>query len=246
MSHTARTLEQRQASKDVYPTPPWAVDLILPIIPSYFNAAELQRGLRVLEPAAGAGAIVGQLMGAPWCQVCDMIEIREEERRNLMAMARWPHWQRSLDSPIRHPQGREIQLSPRVFLGDALDDRAIPEQLFRDEIDVVLTNPPYNAPRKGIGFEFVQRAMRWLKPHGIACMLLPCSFLESEARYEWLSKNEPDLYVLTRRPSFISTGTRPAGTDSSSYGWFIWQKGLEDHRTAGTIRHLRGPREGKR
>lgn len=242
MSHTARTAEQRAASKDVYPTPPWAVDLILPIIPSYFSPAELQRGLRVLEPAAGAGAIVGQLMGAEWCRACDMIEVREEERGSLESMARWPVWSR----PSMRGVTNADHILPRVFIGDALDGRAIPPQLFDAEIDVVLTNPPYNAPRKGIGFEFVQRAMRWLKPHGIACMLLPCSFLESEARYEWLSRNEPDVYVLTRRPSFMSTGTRPGGTDSSSYAWFIWQKGLEDHRTAGTVRHLKAPAGGRR
>lgn len=243
MSRTARTQAERIVSRDNYPTPSWATDLILPILPKYFMRQEVEAGLRVLEPAAGAGAIAKQLRHAKWCVACDMIEVRSEEMARLEGISHWPQW-----------------VAPRVTIGDFVASRKITRagvefgidplyvdpSTYRHDIDIVLTNPPYNAPHKGIGFDFVKRAHQFVKPHGIIVMLLPLSFLESAARYSWLSVNEPDIYILTRRPSFISTGTRPSGTDAMSYGWFVWKRHLAGKRTIGKISHLECPPAEKR
>lgn len=66
--------------------------------------------------------------------------------------------------------------------------------------DFVLTNPPFS-----VAFEMCQHALT----HSNEFMfLLRLSFLESDARGDWLSANEPSgLWVLKKRPSFVMSIT---------------------------------------
>jgi hypothetical protein len=66
--------------------------------------------------------------------------------------------------------------------------------------EFVLTNPPFS-----IAFEMCQHARKYSREF---MFLLRLSFLESEARSDWLSANEPAaLFVLKKRPSFVMSVT---------------------------------------
>ena len=80
--------------------------------------------------------------------------------------------------------------------------------------DVIITNPPFY-----LAEEFVRKA--------ISCslytaMLLRLAFLESRKREEFHIAHPADVYVLSRRPSFMANGA----TDSCAYGWFVWGPGF--------------------
>lgn len=66
--------------------------------------------------------------------------------------------------------------------------------------DFVITNPPFS-----LAFEMCQHALKYSREF---MFLLRLSFLESEERGDWLSKNEPyGLWVLRKRPSFVMSVT---------------------------------------
>lgn len=81
--------------------------------------------------------------------------------------------------------------------------------------DIIIGNPPFNK-----ALEFIEKSLSLLSEQGVLIFLLRTAFLESKQRYEFWQKNPiTDLYVLSKRPSFIGNGT-----DSASYAWFIWDK----------------------
>lgn len=90
----------------------------------------------------------------------------------------------------------------------------------------VITNPPYAQAE-----QFIRRCLE-LAP--IVCMLLRVNFLGSQRRAEWLSRQPPDVDVLSRRPSFVG-----GGTDSTEYAWMTWYADV--HRTSGILRILTDP-----
>lgn len=108
--------------------------------------------------------------------------------------------------------------------GDALD----PATAWRRPSAVVM-NPPFGAAE-----EFLQRAMAETRRGGTVAMLGRLGFLASKRRVEALRAFPPDVYVLSRRPSF--TG---GGTDSADYAWFIWRAGVRRER--GTLEVLACP-----
>lgn len=77
--------------------------------------------------------------------------------------------------------------------------------------DFVVTNPPYS-----LAEEFVKRS---LSCAGTVCMLLRLGFLASRRRADFMRAHPPDVYVLSRRPSFSGRGT-----DATEYGWFVWYR----------------------
>lgn len=79
--------------------------------------------------------------------------------------------------------------------------------------DVVITNPPYSLAK-----EFILHSFEVSGPRTEIIMLLRLAFLESKTRKEFWKKYTPDsIYVLSRRPSFIGSGT-----DATAYAWFVW------------------------
>ncbi len=79
--------------------------------------------------------------------------------------------------------------------------------------DVIITNPPFY-----LAEEFVRKALR-CADH--VAMLLRLAFLESRKREVFHAEYSSDVYVLSRRPSFLGNGA----TDSSAYAWFVWGPG---------------------
>lgn len=83
--------------------------------------------------------------------------------------------------------------------------------------DVIITNPPFSL------FEaFIHTAIhRDLSPTGTMAMLLRVNALGGYLRKEfWRIHRPTHMLTITPRPSFNG-----AGTDSSEYAWFIWDRG---------------------
>ena len=93
-------------------------------------------------------------------------------------------------------------------------------------VSAVVMNPPYTLARA-----FVEHALRETRRGGTVAALLRLAFLEGQARGAWLRGNAPDVYVLSKRPSFTGRGT-----DSTAYAWFVWRAGVT--RTAGRLEVL--------
>lgn len=108
----------------------------------------------------------------------------------------------------------------------------------RDGFDAIITNPP---------FSMAQKAAEWCLEHAHGrpvAMLLRLAFLESMERVAFHKRHPASIYVLPRRPSFLTKeqkarihaeaiarweadgkrGQRPSppSTDSCAYGWFVW------------------------
>lgn len=82
-----------------------------------------------------------------------------------------------------------------------------------DKVDCIITNPPFSLAK-----EFLEKS---LTEATVVVYLLRLNFLSSQKRKEFWLKNKPtSLAVLSKRPSF----TRDGKTDSSDYGWFIFDK----------------------
>lgn len=96
-----------------------------------------------------------------------------------------------------------------------LSDHHVPQYDFleHDEskrFNVIITNPPFYRAE-----EFVRKALS-CADH--VAMLLRLAFLESRKREALHAEYPSDVYVLSRRPSFLANGA----TDSSAYAWFVW------------------------
>ena len=82
--------------------------------------------------------------------------------------------------------------------------------------DIIIGNPPFSLAK-----EFVEKSLDLLNENGVLIFLLRTAFLESKKRFDfWQSNPVTGLYVLSKRPSFLSGG----GTDATSYSWFVWDK----------------------
>lgn len=83
----------------------------------------------------------------------------------------------------------------------------------RARVDVIITNPPFY-----LAEEFVRQALAHAT-HVV--MLLRLAFLETRRREAFHREHPSDVYVLSRRPSFLANGA----TDNSAYAWFHWGPG---------------------
>lgn len=79
--------------------------------------------------------------------------------------------------------------------------------------NVIITNPPFY-----LAEEFVRKALR-CADH--VAMLLRLAFLETRKREQLHAEHPSDVFVLSRRPSFMANGA----TDSAAYAWFVWGPG---------------------
>jgi hypothetical protein len=186
MSATGRNLPgaERHAD-DFYATPPWCVEALL-------RGSNLPSG-RWLEPTAGDGAIVEEVLHHRIDVEWHLVESRAEELRvggGLLSRLLKP------DCPTDRVASVEI----RDFL-----TMPAPAQPF----DVALGNPPFN-----LALEVIQHA---LTMSSVVCMLLRINFLASQKRAAWMREHTPSIYVLPKRPSF--TGGK---TDATEYAWFCW------------------------
>ena len=177
----------------------------------------------VLDPFAGRGAILDVVRSTPELDGC-----------------------RTLGIELDPDRAKTCQFSGNeVTCGDAF---AQPLPLAH----AIITNPPYSR-----ALEAVEMCVEWVetcKHHKNfipqAAVLLRLSFLASLERASFHRKHPADVFVLARRPSFLTSeqkkqlhaealeswraggeaGKRPSppGTDSCEYAWFVW--GLDGGR----------------
>lgn len=85
-------------------------------------------------------------------------------------------------------------------------------------VDLVTMNPPYM-----MAMEFVQRAIHEVgRTAGTVAALLRLNWLGSKKRAEFHRQNPADVYVLSKRPSFIYSDKSGSSTDATEYAWFVW------------------------
>lgn len=212
MSSTGRSDVRRPS--DFYETPSWCVKVVAPYIKSslarlvddtsgdWGSLKQMQKGgafLTVLDPGAGSGAITMALRehlghkvsvsnGMEYIQIPVVLEAEELEEHLYLVMKR---------NVGKMPDVRPLN-------GDFLARR--------QHVDCVVCNPPYS-----MAMEFIQKAIEI--SNGDVWMLLRLDFLGSIKRGKWYrAGNMPDVYVLSKRPSFTGDGN----TDSNNYAWFHW------------------------
>ncbi len=105
-----------------------------------------------------------------------------------------------------------------AVIGDFLDQIEIFKRL---DLDLVLTNPPYNQAEA-----FIKAGLQ-VAP--VVAMLLRINFLAAQKRRNFLAKARPGVFVLPNRPSFTGDGA-----DQTEYAWFVFG----DARVAGRIEWL--------
>lgn len=203
MSSTNRGAERR--SHDFYETPAWCVEWLLQEWQPRLreSTAQTDRPLRILEPCVGRGAIIG---------AANVAGLRAE----------WWACEKDQARSVALATSGLIPLA-RVFCRDFLTDVPWPKACV--PFDCVLTNPPYS-----LAEEFLARSRQVAAS---TALLLRLGFLASRRRAAILRDDCPDVYVLSRRPSF--TG---GGTDSADYAWLVWPS--PERRRAGVVRVLDG------
>lgn len=199
MSSTNRGGER--AADDFYETPAWCVRAILFHLPAL-------AGRRILEPSAGRGAIVRELLRAGATDV-DAVEIDAArlgavsvigtvDERIRQQAADWRG-----EGPVR---GGGIGV---LLRGDFL---RLSAEDFSAPFDLVVMNPPFAAAQ-----EHVEHAISLLAPGGTVAALLRLAFCVSAKRAAFRAAHPFDLYPLASRPSFTPDGK----TDSADYAWFL-------------------------
>ena len=209
---------------DYYPTPPWAVLSVLPILRLRITRVMDIRPPIIIEPAMGHGTIATIL-------AADRITEAELSAGLVSAGCRLPHPMIGKRATARWKVvGLDIEeklvneataAGLEGSVGDFgatrwsegrvwCDDRPLTER--RNQRPAVVGNPPYEHAEG-----FVRKGIELAGPTGIVAMLLRLGFSGSQTRAPLHRELPSDMLVLDRRPSF--TG---GGTDTSDYAWFIY------------------------
>ena len=175
---------------DFYETPAWCVRAILPTLGPL-------PGLRILEPSAGRGAIVRELLRAGADNARLMRVERDEGRAETLLHGAAPG-------------------ASEVLCADFLTVRSANLGHLGGCVDLVVMNPPFNAAQ-----EHVEHAIGLLPRGGAVCALLRLAFVASAKRAPFRKAHPFDLYPLASRPSFTPDGK----TDSADYAWFLFGQG---------------------
>lgn len=92
----------------------------------------------------------------------------------------------------------------------------------------ILTNPPYAHAK-----EFVEKALKLVRPGRKVYMFLKLTFLEGKARYRDLFSKYPPkrILVFSERILCAKNGDfqrmKDGGGSAVAYAWFVWEKGYE-------------------
>jgi len=208
---------------ELYETPTWATRLII----DRLWPDETTRPVRWLEPCAGRGAIVREILQSSMEATATCVEILPQAEQSLrdldeehggLAIEIGNFFETAVAQPPRNPFSGEIE--PPGF-------------------QVVLMNPPFSS-----SLLFVQQCLP-LAERVVA--LLRLNWLGGVARHTFLREYCPDVYVLPQRPSFRPDG----GTDATEYAWMVWRG--DRKRSSGIVEVLplvsdaeRGIRRGKK
>lgn len=176
-----------RVENDFYETPGWVTRAILPHLRT--------GGATVLEPAAGEGAILRELVMVGGARVLGGVEI----------------------DPTRAAKAASYTGAAFLRRADFLDPRSpLP---VGGPWEVIITNPPFSHAEA-----FVRRSLDVVAPGGTVAMFLRLAFLESQGRAALLRERPPDVFILPARPSFKRSAGRTI-TDRWAYAWFVWGPG---------------------
>jgi hypothetical protein len=154
--------------RDLYETPEWVTEALLP---------HIDQPKRIWEPACGSGKM-------------------------SRVLARAPHW--CIATDIHDTEGCPLDFLKAEGPAD-------------DELDAIITNPPYEAAT-----EFVETALAFMQPNfGMVAMLLRTDFDHAKTRSR-LFAGHPAFskkLVLTKRIKWFEDSK---GQPSFNHAWFIW------------------------
>jgi hypothetical protein len=94
-------------------------------------------------------------------------------------------------------------------------------QLPRDDINLILTNPPFKYAE-----EFLEQAMKILHITGRYIAFLPLTFLEGKSRYELFARHKPTtVFIHSSRQGCDSQGRFEFKNGGARcYCWIVWDK----------------------
>ena len=202
MSHTNTAARKLQNPTEFYPTPAKCTEALLRGCAGLWPGA---RRPRWLEPCAGAGAIVRAVIdygNSRWSHdLLPQWDLNEYDIRHRDALSWLKLLLKDLDclGSLRFTDAREYRTETPY--------------------DVAITNPPFSLAAE------IYAVCRPLATYTV--LLLPVGFLGAAKRYPWLSKDMPDVGILTPRPQFTNQGS-----DSATYAWMIWGP---ERRTEGRV-----------
>ena len=190
---------------DYYPTPMWAVSVIIPHIAKRRNGSFV-----IIDPGAGIGNV--SIVAAKSSLIVRFVHGIEvhPERAEL----------------CKEAYDKELPNIPHnVTTGDFLSPIAADRlRVWASEFNstpLLIGNPAYSKPRPTIGMEFVEQALKIASPRGIVAFLMQLEFASGVERANRIHDNyKCSCYVLRRRPSFGATGNSSTGQRSNA--WFVW------------------------
>lgn len=158
---------------------------------------------RILEPSGGAGAFIRASKASwPGSRIVT-VEIRPECQPALASAGATAVVIEDLETWLESESGRRT-------LGSA---------------DLVLGNPPFSRAERHL-----RRLLGMMHPGAFLAFLLRTGFYESFSRLRfWKAFPEKSFIPIVPRPSFKANKAGRPGTDSQSYGLFVWQVGGASH-----------------
>lgn len=144
----------------------------------------------------------------------------------------------TFESPILEPSCGEGHISKRLIAnGYEVVSRDLVDRGYGEVADFlfcnneqwdgdIITNPPYSAAQ-----EFVEQALKMVKPGHKVAMFLKLTFLEGKKRARLFNLTPPiRVWVSCSRLKCAMNGDfNSIGSSATAYAWFIWEKGFTGH-----------------
>ncbi len=152
---------------------------------------------RILEPSAGDGAFV------------------------RAARQVWPASQITAVELRQQCQDRIVEAGADHTITDSLEGAFTSGAAEIGNVDLVVGNPPFSFAENHI-----RLLLGALRPGAVLAFLLRTGFYESHTRIPFWNEFPEDSFApVVPRPSFKLNSKGKKGTDSQSYGLFVWTKG---------------------
>jgi len=170
--------------------------------------ADVRQGMTALEPSAGEGAIVRELL-----RVGAKVTICERDpKRFAKAEAVASEFKQGARGPFINSWGRKPEDADGAFPAfEPFDDfMDVPAA---QEFDRVVMNPPFCKVGKGDHLDHVYHAWQFLKPGGVLVAVLPSSveFRTDKRHREFIAWWQDEAYAFNLQPlpagSFKASGT---------------------------------------